>query len=38
MRKKIPFAGPSITQKEIDYVTDGVKMDFTIRLICMLKN
>ena len=24
MRKKIPFAGPSITQKEIDYVNDGV--------------
>ena len=28
MRKKIPFAGPSITQKEIDYVIDGVKNGF----------
>ena len=27
-RKKIPFAGPSITQKEIDYVVDGVKNGF----------
>lgn len=27
-RKKISFAGPSITQKEIDYVTDGVKNGF----------
>jgi perosamine synthetase len=28
MRKKISFAGPSITQKEIDYVVDGVKNGF----------
>jgi len=28
MRKKISFAGPSITQKEIDYVIDGVKNGF----------
>lgn len=28
MRKKIAFAGPSITQKEIDYVIDGVKNGF----------
>lgn len=28
MRKKISFAGPSITQKEIDYVLDGVKNGF----------
>jgi perosamine synthetase len=28
MRKKIAFAGPSITQKEIDYVVDGVKNGF----------
>lgn len=28
MRKKISFAGPSITQKEIDYVTDGLKNGF----------
>jgi perosamine synthetase len=27
-RKKISFAGPSITQKEIDYVIDGVKNGF----------
>lgn len=27
-RKKISFAGPSITQKEIDYVVDGVKNGF----------
>ena len=25
MRKKIALAGPDITQKEIDYVTDAVK-------------
>ena len=28
MSKKIAFAGPSITQKEIDYVVDGVKNGF----------
>ncbi len=28
MRKKIAFAGPSITQKEVDYVIDGVKNGF----------
>jgi perosamine synthetase len=28
MNKKISFAGPSITQKEIDYVIDGVKNGF----------
>jgi perosamine synthetase len=28
MRKKISFAGPSITQKEIDYVIDGVTNGF----------
>ncbi|HUE99539.1 MAG TPA: DegT/DnrJ/EryC1/StrS family aminotransferase [Anaerolineales bacterium] len=28
MNKKISFAGPSITQKEIDYVVDGVKNGF----------
>lgn len=28
MRKKIAFAGPSITQKEIDYAIDGVKNGF----------
>jgi perosamine synthetase len=28
MRKKISFAGPSITQKEIDYVIDGAKNGF----------
>ena len=28
MRKKIAFAGPSITQKEIDYVNDGVVNGF----------
>jgi len=28
MRKKISFAGPSITQKEINYVMDGVKNGF----------
>ena len=27
-RKRISFAGPSITQKEIDYVIDGVKNGF----------
>jgi perosamine synthetase len=27
-QKKISFAGPSITQKEIDYVVDGVKNGF----------
>jgi perosamine synthetase len=28
MRKKISFAGPSITQKEVDYVMDGLKNGF----------